>query len=105
MLQALEALLEFHRIEMWTIVHLFYSADGPKKHLLMFKRESLQRQASILFDMVSSPTKIASSGEPSLKNYMWAVSRCSRCLLEDVEEEAMIAVSNLNVTSLIDTMT
>jgi len=42
---ALEALQEYHRVQMWSIVHLHYMPKGPEANLIEFKLNHLRRCA------------------------------------------------------------
>ena len=41
--KALEALKEYHRVEMWSTVHLYYMAEGPERTLIDFKLKHLRK--------------------------------------------------------------
>jgi len=69
MQQALEALHEFHRVEKWCLVHLFYEPPGPGRALLEFKQGILEGHAGTLFEMLESPAKLAILEEGSLREY------------------------------------
>jgi hypothetical protein len=85
LVSALEALYEFHRVEKWCHVHLFYMVSAKDKVLLEFKQETLERHASTLYEMLSSNAKLASLDESALKEYTETVKKFCRNLLDEVE--------------------
>lgn len=89
---AFEALLEFHRVEKWCFVHLFYTDDPDKAGLLSFKQMTLETHASDLFDMLNGPvTAVAAFDEPRIRSKLQAVNRFCRNLLQEVDYEHALA--------------
>jgi hypothetical protein len=87
MQQALEALHEFHRVEKWCLVHLFYEPPGPGRALLEFKQGILEGHAGTLFEMLESPAKLAILEEGSLREYTkvgWSGAVCGSLGLRGV---------------------
>ena len=39
----MKAMSEYHRVEMWSIIHLHYMAEGPERNLIEFKLQHLRQ--------------------------------------------------------------
>lgn len=85
LIAAYETLYEFHRIEKWCTVHLFYMPDGSETTLLRYKLEVLQDHASSLFDMLNSNEKLMVLDDARLRDQTSAVRQFCHNILEDVE--------------------
>jgi len=91
--QALEAVHEFHRIDKWCYIHLFYAGKGPARSLLEFKQDTLERHAGALFEIVSNNDKLATMDEAALREHVKVLKRFCRNLLDDVETESAMAAT------------
>lgn len=84
---ALIALSEFHRVEQWTTVHLYYARDGPAKDLLVYKQETLERHADHLFAMTDPAIGLNKVNEPRLRAMANATSKFCKALTQEIDFE------------------
>lgn len=66
---AFEALYEFHRIEKWLYVHLFYVQQPSLRELLQHKQDIMERHASTLFEMLRSNEKLAKTDDAHIREF------------------------------------
>ena len=85
---ALESLKEYHRVEMWSLVHLHYMAKGPERRLIEFKLAHLRQYADQVFSLVragDTPTPLMDVPVQSLASPAAALSKFACSLREEIE--------------------
>lgn len=86
---ALEALCEYHRVEMWSTVHLYYMAKGPEYTLIEFKLTHLRGFADTLFRLTNStpdsPKSLMALPARDLAVTATALAKFARGLREEIE--------------------
>lgn len=85
---ALESLKEYHRVEMWSLVHLHYMSEGPERRLIEFKLAHLRQYADQVFSLVragDTPTPLMELDVQPLAAPAAALSKFACSLREEIE--------------------
>lgn len=85
LIAAYETLYEFHRIEKWCTIHVFYMPDKPEMTLLRYNLEMLQNHASALFDMLDTNDKLRALDDVRLREKTNIVRQFCHNIFEEVE--------------------